>query len=110
MAALTMTVPTAAGTTVTPNTPTASDTISATQLGTQGCNVRIQTTGTSSNVSFSDSGATPSGNPGTVTPVAMGATAVKIVYVSPAQVNLATGNVTITSTAQAGMTYEVYPA
>lgn len=110
MAALVMSTPTAAGTIVTSNAASASDTISSTQLGTQGCNVRVQTTGTLSNVTFSDGGLTPASNPATVTAVAMGATQVRIVYVSPAQVNLGTGLVTITSSSQTGLTYEVYPA
>lgn len=110
MAALTMTVPAAAGTTVTSNSPSASDTVSSTQLGTQGCNLRIQTAGTGSNVTVSDAGLTPASNPATVTAVVMAATAVKVVYISPAQVNLSTGVVTITSTSQTSMTYELYPA
>ena len=110
MAALTMSVPTAAGTVVTSNAATASDTITQAQLGTQGVNIRIATSGTTSNVTISDSGTTPASNPAQVSAIAMGATQVRIAYISPAQVNLSTGLVTITSSSQTGLTYEVYPA
>jgi hypothetical protein len=110
MAALSMTTPTGPGTVVSSNAATASDTITQTQLGTQGVNIRMATSGTPSNVTVSDSGLTQASNPATVTAVALSATQVKLVYVSPSQVNLGTGLVTITSSSQTGLTYEVYPA
>lgn len=110
MAALALTVPTTAGAICTTASASASDTITQTQLGTAGVNLRISTAGTTSNVSISDSGATPSSNPGTVTPIAMGATEVRYAYISPTQVNLGTGLVTITSTSQTNLKYEVVPA
>jgi hypothetical protein len=110
MAALTMAVPVTGGVTVTPNTATASDTISQTQLGTSGVNLIAHTTGTICTITISDSGATPASNPATVTGVATPATGVKAFYISPSQVNLGTGVVTITASPTTGLTYEVYPA
>jgi hypothetical protein len=110
MAALTLTVPTGAGAICTPASASASDTVNQTQLGSSGVNLRISTAGTTSNVTISDSGATPSSNPGTVTPIAMGATEVRYAYISPSQANLGTGLVTITSSSQTNLKYEVVPA
>jgi hypothetical protein len=110
MAALTLTVPTTTGAVCTTASASPSDTITQTQLGTAGCNLRISTAGTASNVSISDGGATPSSNPGTVTPIAMGATEVRYAFISPSQANIGTGLVTITSTSQTLLKYEVTPA
>lgn len=113
MAALTTTVPApsaSGGAVCTPASASASDTLTLAQLQPGGVNLRISTSGTTSNVSVSDSGATPSGNPGTVTPIAMGATEVRYVFISPTQANLGTGLVTITSSSQTGLKYEVTPA
>lgn len=110
MAALTLTVPTTTGAICTTASASASDTLTQTQLGSAGVNLRISTAGTTSNVSISDGGATPSSNPGTVTPIAMAATEVRYVYISPTQVNLGTGLVTITSSSQTNLKYEVTPA
>jgi hypothetical protein len=110
MAALTLTVPTTTGAICTTASASASDTLTQTQLGSAGCNLRISTAGTISNVSISDGGTTPSNNPGTVTAIAMAATQVRYAYISPSQVNLGTGLVTITSSSQTALTYEVTPA
>jgi hypothetical protein len=112
VAALTLIAPTGPqpGTIVTPNAASASDTITQAQLGTRGVNLRIATAGTTSNISITDAGTTPSGNPGTITPIAMAATQVRYVYISPTQVNLGTGFVTVTSSSQTALTYEVIPA
>ena len=110
MAALTLNTPTRPGAVVTPAAASASDTISRTVLGERGANLRIATAGTASNVTVSDSGTTPAGNPATVSAVAMGATQVKTVFVSPKQVDSSTGLVTITNTSTVALTYEVYPA
>lgn len=110
MAALGLTVPTRSGATVVPITPTASDTILTSLMGDAGVILRIQTTGTASNVTISDSGFTPAGNPATTTAIAMPATGLRAVYISPRQADLVTGNVTITSSSQVGMSYEIYPA
>lgn len=111
MAALTLTVPApGTGTVVTPLTPTASDTISLAVLGEAGCNLRIQTAGTGSNITISDAGATPAGNTTTATAITQSATQIRTVYISPKRADLSTGLVTITSSSQATMTYELYPA
>jgi hypothetical protein len=110
MAALTLFSPTTAGTIVTPAAASASDTISQAQLGTQGVNLRIATAGTTSNVTISDASVTSgAGWPATVTAIAMAATQVRVAYISPAQCAPG-GNVTITSSSQTNLTYEVYPA
>jgi hypothetical protein len=111
MAALTLTAPgPGTGTVVTALTPTASDTISTGVLGDQGCNLRIQTTGTSSNITISDAGSTPAGNATTATAITQTATQIRMVYISPKRAD-ATGVVTITASgALTGMTYELYPA
>lgn len=98
------------GTVVTATTPTASDTISIALLGDAGCNLRIQTAGTGSNLTVSDAGTTPAGSATTATAITMSATQIRIVYISPKRADLATGLVTITSSSQATMTYELYPA
>ncbi len=111
MAALTLLVPTAAGTVVTGTTPTASDTIAASLLGDAGCILRCQTTGTSTNLTVSDAGATPAGNTTTATAITMSATQIKMIYISPKRADLATGLVTLTASgALTGVTYELYPA
>lgn len=109
MAALNLTVPTAAGAICTPNSASASDTLTQAQIGA-GVNLRISTAGTTSNVSISDAGLTPSGNAGTIVAIAMAATQVRYAFIGPTQANLGTGLVTITSTSQTNLIYEVTPA
>lgn len=98
-----------AGTTPTPITPTASDTISATTAGPTGWVLRVITNGTGSNISVSDPGTTPLGNAGTVTPLAAPATGNRMLFIPKAAVNNSTQVVTVTSSSQASMTYELYP-
>lgn len=98
------------GTVVTPTTPTASDTISSAVLGEVGCNLRVQTAGTGSNLTISDAGLTPAGSATTATAVTQAATQVRTIYISPKRADLVTGLVTITSSSQATMTYELYQA
>jgi hypothetical protein len=98
------------GTTPTPITPTASDTINGSTAGTDGWNLRVITTGTLSNISVLDPNFTIQGNPGTVTALAAPATGVRMLLVPKSAINPATGLVTITSSSQAGMTYELYIA
>lgn len=111
MAALTLTTPTGGtGTVVTALTPSASDTIASSLLGEQGCVLRIQTAGTGSNITISDAGSTPAGSSTTATAITQSATQIRSVYISPKRADLTTGLVTITSSSQATMTYELYPA
>jgi hypothetical protein len=97
------------GTTPSAITPTASDTIPGSTAGPNGWFLRVITTGTASNISVLDPGATAISNPGTVTPLAAPATGVRMLLISRGAVNGA-GFVTITSSSQAGMTYELYTA
>jgi hypothetical protein len=99
------------GTTPSAITPSASDTIAASSFGVNGVYMRVITTGTSTNVSVLDPGATPSGNPGTVTAVAAPATGVRMVLIPNSAVNSSTGVATVTfSGALTGVTYELYRA
>jgi hypothetical protein len=111
MAAIPLIAPVAAGTAVTATTPTASDTIAIAVLGDAGCNLRVQTTGTSTNLTISDAGSTPAGNTTTASAVTMSATQIKVIYISPKRADLSTGLVTLTASgALTGVTYELYPA
>jgi hypothetical protein len=99
----------AAGTTPAAITPSASDTIAAGQFGSGGCLMRVITTGTTTNVVVTDPGLSPMGNAGTSATVAAPATGVRMIYISPAAVNPATGVATVTfSGALTGVTYELY--
>jgi hypothetical protein len=110
MAAIPLIAPVAAGTTVTATTPTASDTISIAVLGDAGCNLRVQTAGTGSTLTISDAGFTPAGGTPAAFTVVMSATQIKTIYISSKRADPTTGLVTIASTSQATMTYELYPA
>lgn len=85
-----------------------SDTIAASQMGPNGCVLRVITTGTASNVSVLDPGFTPSANPGTVTALAAPATGVRWLPVPLGAIDTATQNATVTSSSQTGLTYELY--
>jgi hypothetical protein len=111
VAALTMTVPTGpTPATVTRNAASASDTISRLQLGANGVTLRIETTGTASNVTVSDAGLTSAGNAATPAAIAMPATGQRALHIAPSQADLGTGLVTVTSSSQTGLYYEVYSA
>lgn len=99
------------GTTPAPFTPTASDTISAADIDpTNGCVLRVVTTGTATNAAVLDPNLTGSGNPGTVTPVACPATGVRYIYVPPSAVNRSANPAVATVTfsgALTGVTYDL---
>jgi hypothetical protein len=97
-----------AGTTPSAQTPSASDTIAASSFGAQGVAMRVITTGTSSNISVLDPTTTGLGNAGTLVPLAAPATGVRMLYIPRAAINPSTGVATVTSSSQAGMTYELY--
>lgn len=98
------------GTTPTPITPTASDTIPAGSFGVNGVYMRVITTGTSTNVAVLDPGFTAQSNPGTVTAVAAPSTGVRMILVPRAAIN-SSGVATVTfSGALTGVTYELYTA
>jgi len=99
----------AAGTTPAVITPTASDTISVSDLTNRGVILRVITTGTATNVQVVDPTLTDLGNAYNPTPVACPATGVRMIYVSPLAVNQATGLATVTfSGALTGVTVEAY--
>jgi hypothetical protein len=97
------------GTTPVPITPTASDTIPGSTAGPNGWFMRVITTGTASNVSVLDPNFTASSNPGTVTPLAAPATGVRMLLIPKSAIN-SSDVATVTSSSQAGMTYELYTA
>jgi hypothetical protein len=97
------------GTTPTAITPTASDTIPGSTAGPNGWFLRVITTGTASNISVLDPGSTGISNPGTVTPLAAPATGVRMLLIPRGAIN-SSGVVTVTSSSQTGLTYELYTA
>lgn len=97
------------GTTPSAITPSASDTIASSQFGPNGVAMRVITTGTATNVSVLDPGLTAIGNAGTVVVVAAPSTGVRMILISLAAIDPATGNATVTfSGALTGVTYELY--
>lgn len=97
------------GTTPAAITPTASDTIAATSFGPNGLAMRVITTGTATNVAVLDPGLTPSGNAGTVVPVAAPATGSRMVLIPRSAIHPTTLVATVTfSGALTGVTYELY--
>lgn len=97
------------GTTPVPITPTASDTIPGSTAGPNGWFMRVITTGTASNISVLDPTPTQISNPGTVTPLAAPATGVRMLLIPRGAIN-SSGQVTVTSSSQTGLTYELYSA
>jgi len=90
-------------------TPSASETIAASSFGTEGCVIRVITTGTTTNVSVLDPGTTASGNPGTVSAQSMPATGTRQWLIPNAAINPSTGLATVTfSGALTGVTYELW--
>lgn len=97
MALLTATRPTAAGVAWSPAAVSASDTISASDLGSLGAYLVIINGGASpDNVTVSDSGLTAAGNAATTTANAVANGTTEVMYISPRAVNLSTGVVTVT--------------
>ena len=101
-------LPPPSGTTPTPITPTASDTIQLSTAGPNGWELRVITTGTVSNITVVDPGTTPLGNAGTSAVLAAPATGVRMILITKAAAN-SSGLVTVTSSSQTGLTYELYP-
>jgi hypothetical protein len=100
------------GTTPSAITAASSDTIASGQFGSTGLALRVITTGTSTNLTVSDSGLTPSGNPAAGSPagrtIACPSTGVRMIFVPIGAVDPATGNATLTFSAITGVTYELY--
>ncbi len=99
------------GTTPSAFTPSASDTIAASDFGPNGAFLRIITTGTATNVAVLDPNFTTMSNPGTVTPFAAPATGVRMLLIPNSAVASSTQVATVTfSGALTGVTCELYRA
>lgn len=110
MALLTATRPTAAGVAWSPAAVSASDTIAAADLGSRGAYLVVINGGASpDNVTISDSGSTPAGNPASTTANAVANGTSEVMYISPQAVNPATGVVTVTHSATASVTCVLLP-
>ncbi len=110
MALLTATRPTAAGVAWTPAAVSASDTISAADLGSLGAYlVIINGGGSPDNVTVSDSGATPAGNPASTSANSVTNGTTEAMYISPKAVNPSTGLVTVTHSFTTSVTCVLLP-
>ena len=108
MAAITPSTITTAGLLAAPAAVSASDTISGDLVPVGGLILRVINGGGSpDNVSVSDGGVTPVGNPGTVTPVAVTNGTTKSILITRANINLSTNLVTITHSFITSVTYEL---
>lgn len=98
-----------AGTTPTPLTPSASETIAAASFGPNGVIARVITTGTATTVSVQDPGTTDLGNAGTVAGVVCPATGARMISIPVAAISPASSVATVLfSGALTGVTYELY--
>jgi hypothetical protein len=112
MAALSAIAPSNSGTASTGAAVASSDTIAQSIMGSRGCFLDIINAGGSTdNITISDAGSTPAGNPLTGGTIAgsVGAGASKVFYVRPEQVTPATGLVTVTHSFTTTVTYKLYP-
>jgi hypothetical protein len=112
MAALAATLPTNTGTADPGVGVAASDTIAQAVMGSRGCYLQILNgSGTVDNITISDAGATPSGNPLTGGTIAgsVGATSNKVFVIANGSVNPSTQLVTITHSQTTTVTYKLYP-
>lgn len=110
MALLTATRPTAAGVAWTPAAVSASDTISASDLGSLGAYLVIINAGASpDNVTVSDSGLTPAANAATTAANAVANGTSEVMYISPRAVNLSSGVVTVTHSFTTSVTCVLLP-
>jgi hypothetical protein len=107
MALLTAVSVTSVATTVTPNAVTSSDTISQSDIGTDGALLNIiNGSGSSMTVTISDPGLTGVGNAGTPSAQTVGAGADRWFRISPGHVGPA-GVATITNSATTTITYKL---
>jgi hypothetical protein len=108
MAALTPSTVTAGGLLAAPAAVAASDTISGDLVPTNGLILRVINGGGSpDNVTVSDGGTTPAGNPGTVTAVAVTNGTTKKILITQNNINRSTGLVTIAHSFITSVTYEL---
>lgn len=107
MAALTSQAVTTAGITPSAVAVAASDTIAEAQFGPNGCILRVINGGGSpDNVSVADPGTTASGNPGTVTPVAVTNGTTKEILIPRSALN-SSGQATVTHSFTTSVTCEL---
>lgn len=110
MGALTTTQPTAAGVAYVPNAVSASDTISAAQLGQRGAYlVVINGGGSSDTVTVVDAGSTPAGNAASNLTNAVANGTSEVMFIPPQTVNPSTGVTTITHSFTTSVTYVLLP-
>lgn len=96
-------------TTPVPITPTASDTIHASQFGPNGVSMRVKTAGTTTTVTVQDPNTTAMGNPATVTGAPMPATGEREFLIPRGAINPVSQQATVAFTgALTGVTYELY--
>lgn len=109
MATLIATVPTRAGVVSAPNNVAATDTVPASALGVNGALLEILNGNAGvDNMTISDSGSSPVGTPVTSYAPTVAAGTNKTFKLSPKQAD-ANGNITITHSVQATVTYKLYP-
>lgn len=110
MALLAATRPTAAGVAWTPAAVAASDTISASDLGSLGAYlVIINGGGSPDNVTVSDSSTTPGGNPASTSANSVTNGTTEVMYISPRAVNTSTLVVTVTHSFTTSVTCVLLP-
>lgn len=110
MALMTAVRPTAGGTTIAGAAVSASDTISANDLGSRGAYLVVTNGGGSPiTVTVSDASKTPAGNSATTTAVSVTNGTSKVFYISPAAVDYTTNLVTVTYSGTTSVTYQLLP-
>lgn len=111
MALLTAVSVTSAATTVTAAAVSSSDTVSASDIGTNGALLQvINGSGGSINVTISDPGTTAVGNAGTTSPQAVAAGADRWFRLSPGHVNPSTNVATVAYSGTSSVTYKLIRA
>lgn len=110
MAALTAITPTRAGVLASGAAVAASDTINVSALGYLGAYLEIINGNASSdNVTISDASVTPSGAAATAVAATVVNGTSRVFKVTPQMADPVTGNVTVTHTVTATVTYQLYP-
>lgn len=110
MALLTATQPTAAGVAWTPAAVSASDTVSAANLGTRGAYlVVINGGGSSDTVTVVDASTTPAGNAASNLTNAVANGTTEVMFIPPQTVNASTGVTTITHSFTTSVTCVLLP-
>lgn len=110
MGALAATTPTRAGTVSAGAAVAASDTIAASIVGSKGCLLEIINGNASpDSMTISDAGSSPAGTPVTSYAASVTNATAKVFFISPKQVDLSTGVVTVTHSVTSTVTYKLYP-